>query len=223
MDSDSDSDGSHISATPPRDLKPSSPPQPPPSLSLFSSYKPRTTASSSRAKLISQPKRRSSKSDAKPKISDQTPPEDPLPIFSPALPFQIRSQSSDQDRAVGVHSLETLPAGFFSKSVSSFSKFRRASLNFDPIEDYPFPSSPLIPQPKVEIGGGSDCLAADRLPEEFRDEEVVSSRHSQKVVKKHSNLIGGNAPMPAAKLWKCGGEGNFVALMIDFSWDNFGC
>ncbi|KAL5574341.1 hypothetical protein UlMin_023938, partial [Ulmus minor] len=168
MDSDSDSDDSHISATPPRDLKPSSPPQPPPSLSLFSSYKPRTTASSSRAKLLSQPKRRSSKSDAKPKLSDPTPPDDPLPIFSPALPFQIRSQSSDQDRAVGVHSLETLPVGFFSKSVSSFSKFRGASHNFDPIEDDPFPSSPLIPQPKVEIGGGS--------------------RYSQKVVKKHSKL-----------------------------------
>ncbi|KAL5552481.1 hypothetical protein UlMin_039882, partial [Ulmus minor] len=155
MDSDSDSDGSHISATPPRDLKPSSPPQPPPSLSRRSLF---------------------------------------------ILP---------------VHSLETLPAGFFSKSVSSFSKFRGASLNFDPIEDDPFPSSPLIPQPKVEIGSGSDCLATDRLPEEFRDEEVVSSRHSQKVVKKHSNLIGGNGPMPAAKLWKCGGEGNFVRLNLN--------
>ncbi|KAL5552500.1 hypothetical protein UlMin_039901 [Ulmus minor] len=218
MDSDSDSDGSHISATPPRDLKPSSPPQPTPSLSrrsLFSSYKPRTTASSSRPKLISQPKRRSSKSAAMPKVSDLTAPEDPLPVFTAALPFQIRSRPSDQDRAVSVQSLETLPAGFFSKSVSSFSKFRGASLNFDPVEDDPFPSSPLIPQPKVEIGIGSDCLAADRLPEEFRDEEVVSSRHSQKVVKKHSNLIGGNAPMPAVKLWKCGGEGNFVRLNLN--------
>ncbi|KAL5552489.1 hypothetical protein UlMin_039890 [Ulmus minor] len=184
MDSDSDSD---ISATPPRDLKPSSSPQPPQSLSLrslFSSYKPRTTASSSRAKLISQPKRRSSKSDAKPKLSDPTPPDDPLSIFSPALPFQIRSRSSDQDRAISVHSLETLPVDFFSKSVSSFLKFCGASLNFDPIEDDPFPSSPLILQPKVEIGGGSDCLATDRLPEEFRDEEVVSSRCSQKAMRR---------------------------------------
>ncbi|KAL5552564.1 hypothetical protein UlMin_039965 [Ulmus minor] len=166
MDSDSDSDGSHISATPPRDLKPSSPPQTPPSLSrhsLFSSYTPRTPASSSRAKLISQPKRRSSKSAAKPIFSDPTPPEDPLPIFSPALPFPIRSLPSDQDAR-----LVSTPSRRFPRSQSC------------------------------------DCLAA-----EFRDEEVVSSRYSQKVAKKHSNLIGGNVPMLAAKLWKCGGEGNF--------------
>ncbi|PON64792.1 DNA helicase, ATP-dependent [Parasponia andersonii] len=214
MDSDSDSDGSHISATPPRDLKPSSPPPPPSRSALLSSNTSRIrvrAASSSKPKSSSR--KASNPSDSKPDKPDPELPEDPFPILSSTLPFQIRTRASGQSRGVsGVDSLETLPAGFFSKS-ASFTKIRRSSLDFDPVGDDPCP--PLgsnSRQHKVEIGGSDFSAAADWLPEELRDEAAGSYGTSAKVLKRHSNLIGGNLPMPPAKLRKSGGEGNFVRL-----------
>ena len=215
MESDSDSDGSHISATPPRLLNPSSTapapaPAPPPSSrhGLLSSNKSRIKvrpASSSRSKPISKHQTSSHKSevpDPNAVKPDPNPPEDPFPIISPTLPFQIRSRIYDQSR---VDSLDILPAGFFSKS-TSFSKIRRSSLNFDPVEDDPCPSLASNSEHKVEIGG------SDWVPEELKDEEAGSYGNLEKVVKRHSNLIGSNVPMPPVKLRKCGGEGNFVRL-----------
>nr|XP_048318330.1 ATP-dependent DNA helicase Q-like 5 isoform X1 [Ziziphus jujuba var. spinosa] len=231
MESDSDSDGSHISATPPRDLKPSSPPPPPPEKSQSH---PRSAFLSSKSRILSKPPSSRSNSIPKPKnhspqsnatVSKATrpdpPPSDPFPFPPPAstLPFKIRRWPSIQNIAVSASdSLETLPAGYFSKS-SSFSRIRRASIDFDCVEAYPDPSSPspaLIPRPDVETGGGSDCLVEDWLPAELKDEVAVSSAKSAKAGKKHSNLIGGNVPMPPVKLRKCGGgEGNFVKLNLN--------
>lgn len=164
----------------------------------------------------SKPKRNYSKTNESDSRTTQLdpPPSDPFPTVSSPLPFQIRRRSSIQSSTVSTFdSLETLPAGYFSKSVS-FSKIRRASLDFDRIEDDPSPSSASIPQPDVEIGG-SDCLVTNWLPTEFKGEVAVSSGKSAKVVKKHTNLIGGNVPMPTVKLRKCGGEGNFVRLNLN--------
>ncbi|KAF3431093.1 hypothetical protein FNV43_RR25823 [Rhamnella rubrinervis] len=224
MESDSDSDGSHISATPPRNPKPSSPPPSPPkkaqprSLPALSSNKSRTGMkdSSSTSKPISKSKRNSSKtfeSDSKTTQLDPTP-SDPFPTLPSTLPFQIHRRSSIQSSAVSTFdSLETLPAGYFSKSVS-FSKIRRASLDFDRLADDPSPSSASIPEPEAEIGG-TDCLVTDWLPTENKGEVAVSFGKSAKFVKKHTNLIGGNVPMPTVKLRKCGGDGNFVRLNLN--------
>lgn len=182
-DSDSDSEGSHISATPPRLLKPR--------IKLKPSV-------SSHSKPISKPKTSSSHH------STASKPQDPFPIPSSTLPFQIRSGVSLQNR---LQTLETLPAGFFSKG-TSFSKIRRTSLNFGPIEDDPCPSLASNLLNKVEIGG-----SADWLPPELKDEESFAA----KIVKRHSNLIGSNAPMPPVKLRKCGGEGNFVKLNLKWN------
>ncbi|VVA92797.1 unnamed protein product [Arabis nemorensis] len=98
MDSDSDSDASHVSATPPRDSFPQPPPRRLPPVSRKAAFS-------------------SSSSTKKPKAPTQPPPnhhseEAPSPLFT-NLPFRICEPSNT--------------AGF-SSSVSSFSRLRRASL-----------------------------------------------------------------------------------------------
>ena len=218
MDSDSDSDGSHISTTPPRDLKPSPPlpPQPrhhaPPRPPVVSSDKSRARVRpsiSSRSKP--KPSRCSSSSEPKkPSETDPKPSGDRSPLLSAAaLPFQILSRPSDQDRAVSA--IETLPAGFFSKS-ASFSRIRRSSLSFDSVGDG------ASSQSKSEVGG-NDCSAADWLPEELKEDVSTGCGSSARAAKRHSNLIGGAAPLPPVKLRKSGGggEGNFVKLNMRYS------
>ncbi|XP_062110601.1 ATP-dependent DNA helicase Q-like 5 isoform X2 [Humulus lupulus] len=223
MDSDSDSDGSHVSTTPPRVFKPSPlapkpapPPAPPSRHTLFSTSKSRikvkaassSSHSKSAPKLKSSSQKKSKAPDPTSAEPDQTPPDDPFPILSPILPFQIRNRVSDQNPI----SLETLPAGFFSKS-ASFSKFRRSSISFDPIKDDPCPPLASDLQHKVQVGG-SDCSETDWVLPELKDEASVGYGNSVKVGKRHSNLIGSNVPMPQVKLRKCGNEGNFVKLNL---------
>uniref|UniRef100_A0A1J3EA21 DNA 3'-5' helicase n=2 Tax=Noccaea caerulescens TaxID=107243 RepID=A0A1J3EA21_NOCCA len=112
MDSDSDSDGSHVSATPPRDpfppppLKISQPPPPPVSRKVASS--------SSRLKPIAtkQPQQPPDHSEEAPVPSSSSLPS---PLFT-NLPFRICEPSNLSQ-----------PTGF-SSSVSSFYRLRRASL-----------------------------------------------------------------------------------------------
>ncbi|GAU30245.1 hypothetical protein TSUD_67970 [Trifolium subterraneum] len=103
FDSDSDSDGSHISSTPPRQPNPSPP-----------------TAAT---KTIS------SNSDSFPLLSLSS------------LPFHIRQRTSEAPSTSSPHSIETLPAGFFSKSIS-FSKIRKPLLNLEASENEPVVNSP---------------------------------------------------------------------------------
>ncbi|EEF47546.1 rothmund-thomson syndrome DNA helicase recq4, putative [Ricinus communis] len=176
MESDSNSDGSHVSATPPRNskpppLSPASPPPPPPT--LVSSLK-------SRAK-VTKSNSRSKKPPAKPSQPEREPETEPFssPLSSP--PFQICHRFVQNHNSISV---ETLPAGYFSKS-TSFSKLKKTSLNFEAIENDPGPP----------ISAGSD------------------SNNKKKKLHK-VNLIGANAPLPPVKLRKCnnGSEGNFVKL-----------
>ncbi|KAM6562477.1 hypothetical protein CsatB_022475 [Cannabis sativa] len=223
MDSDSDSDGSHVSNTPPRVIKPSPPAPtsapvsaPPSRRTLFSTTKSKinvkASSSSSHSKSAPKPKSSSHKKSKAPDPTsvepEQTPPEEPFPTLSPILPFQIRNRVSDQSPI----SIETLPAGFFSKS-ASFSKFRRSSVSFDPIKDEPCPPLASNLQQKVHIGG-SDCAETDWTLPELEDEASVGYGNTVKVGKRHSNLIGSNEPMPQVKLRKCGNEGNFVKLNL---------
>ncbi|XP_022151908.1 ATP-dependent DNA helicase Q-like 5 isoform X2 [Momordica charantia] len=215
MDSDSDSgsDVSHVSATPPRTPNP----PPPPSLSLTSASNANrrfSKASSSLAHVRSKPPKSSSRPrvakrspspDAKPS-KDESPPPDWTPL--PTLPFQIR-RASDQIRAISSsESMEMLPAGFFSKS-SSFSKFRRSCLNLETSEDDRSLSEPSQ-QNNVETEIAS-CSTADWGTKD----ELFSPANPVKFVRKHPNLIGARVPVPPVKVRKCGGEGNFVKLNMN--------
>ncbi|KAJ8758834.1 hypothetical protein K2173_002613 [Erythroxylum novogranatense] len=188
MDSDSDSGGSHISATPPRNsspVSPSAPPLPRPVLSpksLISSHKSATR--SAKTSSLSKPK--------KPPREVTKPPSDRIEDdfsdkFGPpsALPFQICRPSSPNHQGLTLNSIDTLPAGYFAKS-TSFSKLQRASLSFESSEA----SSAATVLPKV------DNLCVTK--------------------KKHLNLIRANEPLPPAKLRKnIGSEGNFVKMNLN--------
>ncbi|KAJ6771511.1 ATP-DEPENDENT DNA HELICASE Q4 [Salix koriyanagi] len=116
-----------------------------------------------------------------------TPPRNPMPppLPPPRRPTLIRC-SSNLHRP---NLIETLPAGYFSKS-TFFSKIQRSSLNFEPSESFTCPP-----------------VSTDRAPPENKPNNVM---------KKHPNLIGANAPLPPAKLRKCSGnEGNFVKLNLN--------
>nr|XP_029153166.1 ATP-dependent DNA helicase Q-like 5 isoform X2 [Arachis hypogaea] len=255
MDSDSDSDGSHVSATPPRRATPSPPPQPPRVPSGKSRIRTKTSSSKKRP---SAPDKIQSKHDPLPEPSHQL--QDPFSLPT-ALPFQIR-RSSDCDPAPPSTSqpLETLPAGFFSKS-ASFSKIRRHSISFEASGNEPLLDSTsnlgtnvgldyARAFPKGEKGkcgrreeeglgfGSRDKRKFGKIEEEeergglgavSREKESFGKRGEAEEgfgvgvgsrvkgtsgKRQHPNLIGANAPLPAVKLRKCGGEGNFVKLNL---------
>lgn len=194
MESDSDSDGSHISATPPRNSKPPTLPPPPPPQplpqALSSSHRSRTRAKTSFG--AENPPKSLTKSPPK------LPQDEPAPNVSPlsTLPFQIRRPFIQNRPTVPISlSIETLPAGYFSKS-ASFSKIHRPSINFESTENDCGPS-------KSAGANSTDCVSQGNKPNSF---------------KKHPNLIGTNAPLPPAKLRKCSAsEGNFVKLNMNRS------
>lgn len=212
-DSDSDSDASHVSATPPRASKP--PPSSSSSTLFTSSSKPNpnfSKASSSLPRMANskhlKPSSRVAKQppipDAKHSEKESSPDWTPLPT----LPYQIR-RVSDQSRAISSsESMEMLPAGFFSKS-PSFMKFRRSSLNFETSEDNRTLLEPIqLNNAESEIAG---CSTADW----GMKDEVFSLGNRVKSVRKHPNLIGTHVSVPPIKVRKCGGEGNFVKLNMN--------
>ncbi|KAH1050526.1 hypothetical protein GLYMA_08G102300v4 [Glycine max] len=138
MESDSDSDGSHISATPPRKSTPSPPPPPP----VVVSKKSRIRIKPSKSKPKPDPSGSSKTQSKSDPIQQAT-----LLSLPTDLPFQIRRPS---DAPSISYSIETLPAGYFSSSHSaSFSKIRRPLLNLEPSE---------VEQP-VFTSGASDSRA----------------------------------------------------------------
>ncbi|XP_050372135.1 ATP-dependent DNA helicase Q-like 5 [Argentina anserina] len=143
MESDSDSDGSHISATPPRPPKPT----------LISSY-------SSRSKP--------SHSTSKPKQLFSEPPvparPNPSPLLSPDLPFQMIRRTPGLTVATAS---TVFTAGFISNFAPSFSKNRRVrSVDFDP-DTYDPPSTFSAPPKSEEAGipaSGSDWVPPPPQP-----------------------------------------------------------
>ncbi|KAK9276634.1 hypothetical protein L1049_006170 [Liquidambar formosana] len=221
METDSDSDGSHISATPPRDPKPPpspSPPQPRPRPpTLLSSNKCRTRVkASSRSNPISKPK-----SSSKPTIPSPKPnhkPSQPNPPYNhfppPHMPFPILRPSDQNHAASATTPVENLPgpARHLSK-VASFLKIRKPCLNFDPIENDPY--VPSVPNSHLDTRtGGPDRVAANGVPLEVRG-ETFNGGNSVKFAKKHPNLIGGSVDSLPVKRPKCVSEGNFVRLNIN--------
>lgn len=213
MDTDSDSDGSHISATPPREKNPPPPPLQPPPSTLLASYKSRVRVKASpRSAAISKPKSKPKSSsqhtksnpppnsDPKPSQQDRLP--DPFPLND--LPFQIR-RLTDQDRATSteIDSIENLPAGYFSK-FASFSKLRKSCLNLESTEiDHP----PVVSSVSTSQSG--------KVSQDAKGAAANVGNSTAKVVRKHSNLIGGSVDVLPAKRLKGANEGNFVRLNIN--------
>ncbi|RDX93357.1 ATP-dependent DNA helicase Q-like 5, partial [Mucuna pruriens] len=128
MESDSDSDGSHVSATPPRQSSPS-PPRPPPR------QPPVVVSNKSRIRIKPSKSKPAPSGHSKPPSTPDPIQQAPLPL--PAdLPFQIRRPSAPSIS----HSFETLPAGYFSSHSASFSKIRRPLGNLEPSGTEPAPS-----------------------------------------------------------------------------------
>ncbi|XP_057496147.1 ATP-dependent DNA helicase Q-like 5 [Actinidia eriantha] len=207
MDFDSDSDGSHISATPPRELQPPPPPPPPPHSSNKSRIKLWATTSHSCPKPKPKPKPKSKpkpkpkpepKPKPNPKPSQPEPPPTPLPPPELSnLPFQIRRPSNENHAFSVNNSIGNVTAGGLCLSkFGSFSKNRRSSLNLESIED------------DSSVGSESISLGIKG--------EAIGVGNFTKVVKRHPNLIGGcNFNSPPVKRPKYGNEGNFVRLNIN--------
>ncbi|XP_071929022.1 ATP-dependent DNA helicase Q-like 5 isoform X2 [Coffea arabica] len=226
---DSDSDGSHISATPPRD---SPPPSPPPASArpalLLSSAKSRTkfkaaaiSKSTSRPILKPKPSSKCSKSainpDPKPplegnptKISLPPPDLSSLPFHHIHRSGSINGSSSFSSNCN--HSVPTLlPVGRLISKFASFSKTRKENLKFEPLESNP--TEPLLTTPKPKAELGDDNVV--------RQETGNEGFNASKVVKKHPNCIesgvssASNASISSATRVKFKSEGNFVKLNIN--------
>ncbi|XP_059316398.1 ATP-dependent DNA helicase Q-like 5 [Lycium ferocissimum] len=219
MDSNSDSDGSHISSTPPRH-----PPPPGKSrtqrkhTSLISS-KSTTQPKNKNTSLIST---KSSRPILRPKISTKKiPPKSTIQtqpnihqndtVCTETLPNSLKFASSSRtqesliENSLSPPKFSNLPfqihrndavlshdnssGGFCLSKYASFSKTRKTILNFEPVE--------------------ADFIEPHLAQKD--EKEAV-----EKVVRKHPNLIGSNASssLPVKKV-KCTNEGNFVRLNIN--------
>ncbi|KAG8365941.1 hypothetical protein BUALT_Bualt17G0024300 [Buddleja alternifolia] len=207
MDSDSDSDGSHISATPPR-----SPPRaaasPPPRArctTLLTSTKSRTkTSASTTSRTILQPRisKKRAKSTPKPdliqsQLQNTTPTPTPTPTHS-NLPFQIKKSANSRNDNNAPDGL--LHGGHCSSKFASFLKIQDKNLNFEADNSV---------EMKSEVSMGSAGLG------EVKD-EAVDKGFVVKNARKSLVLIGGNgAALHPVKKAKCVNEGNFVKLNIN--------
>ncbi|XP_048135916.1 ATP-dependent DNA helicase Q-like 5 isoform X3 [Rhodamnia argentea] len=191
MDSDSDSDGSHVSATPPRDHIP--PPPPPPPL------KPRArpTSSSRSSARTPAPKPQSHRLPNPSNLPSQDLTAMSIPSPLSTAPFHVRRPLDPPETVATIDSFQILPAGHFSKS-ASFSKLQRPSLNFENEES--------------DLARSKSELKSETVE---RDGSAVKSTSSVKAARKNLNLIRANVALPPTKLRKSGGEGNFVRLNMN--------
>nr|KYP52969.1 ATP-dependent DNA helicase Q4 [Cajanus cajan] len=186
MESDSDSDGSHVSATPPRHSTPSPPPPPPRQPPLVVSNKSRVRIKPSKSKAVpSEP----SKSSSKPEPAQQP----PLSILTD-LPFQIRRRS-DCVPAISP-SIETIPAGYFASHSASFTKIRR------PLVLESSATSPL-PTPPASDSRAAVEIAETRKRGKMQHPNLIGASAPMPCPK--FRTCGGSGG---------GGEGNFVKLNL---------
>ncbi|XP_022885565.1 ATP-dependent DNA helicase Q-like 5 [Olea europaea var. sylvestris] len=217
MDSDSDSDGSHISATPPRHSPPPSPTPlppavPPPRPSCPSTTRSRTKIKAAdptnsrpvlKLKLSTKHLKPITEPDPKPPIIDsfRSHPQIPPPNFS-NLPFQIHTSTHHQNYHNASDTL--LPGSHCLSKFASFSnKGQNKNLIFEPSEkDFPT-------ETKSEIHVQNADLVKVK-------NEAASQRISSKKVSKHLNLIGVNVSSTKnVNKPKRVSEGNFVKLNIN--------
>ncbi|KAI3467672.1 hypothetical protein Pfo_024335 [Paulownia fortunei] len=203
MESDSDSDGSHISATPPSSPSPTTAHSPPMARRsiLLSSTKSRTETSASTSttsRTILEPKISKKHSNPPPKyVKSESKPLNTSPILS-NLPFQIKKSANpnDENAPDGL-----LHGGHCASKFASFLKAQDKNLNFEPDNAVEMKS-----ETSVESAG---------LGGEVKN-EVVKKGFMVKKVRKNLNLIGGNdSHLLTRKRAKCVSEGNFVKLNIN--------
>ncbi|XP_043726213.1 ATP-dependent DNA helicase Q-like 5 isoform X2 [Telopea speciosissima] len=221
METDSDSEGSHVSATPPRD--PTPPQQPPPVLLSSKKVRVEVTASS-RSNNTSKPKHVSKQKPLKSKIEIKTKPskEDPPPYLIPSADFSILPGSlvkiHNRSHGISTHSsVENLLQGCLPSKFASFSKIRRPFFAVASTEENTMQHSPSIPQPQSIVG--SDCVEGEQtfagsVSLETSSRAVHVSHHN-KSMGKLPNLIRHNVNQLPAKRPKSTGEGNFVRLNIN--------
>ncbi|KAK9707092.1 hypothetical protein RND81_07G172100 [Saponaria officinalis] len=191
MDSDSDSDGSHISATPPRNLSPS-PQKIPPKFTTNQTFKPLISLQQKKpyekpSKILPKINEKpNSKPYKSPKNDSQNNPN--FVSFNSSFSLPIKRPNCWNPEISTINSIRAGSCSF--SNSSSFSKFNRNELNFDCSEKDPI----------LQCGSGSK---------------------PEKEVKKPSNLIAsglGNGLVTSllpTKRVKCGNEGNFVKLNIN--------
>ncbi|KAL0385395.1 UNVERIFIED_CONTAM: ATP-dependent DNA helicase Q-like 5 [Sesamum radiatum] len=204
MDSDSDSDGSHISATPPTSPSTATGFQPAELLRaavLLSSTKSRTKTSpstSTNSRTILQPNISKRKAKPPPETDAARPQlQKTLPVLS-NLPFQIK-KSANEDGKNAADGL--LHGGHCASRFASFLKAQNKNLNFEADNSVQMKS-----EASVESAG---------LGEVVKD-EVVGTGLMVKKLRKNLGLIGGNdSNVLTVKRAKCASEGNFVKLNIN--------
>ncbi|KAM7268981.1 hypothetical protein ACFE04_024478 [Oxalis oulophora] len=196
MDSDSDSGGSHISCTPPRNINP--PPPPPPIQKPTVKRKIPSSAAKPRTKITKKPSSQSTNNTCS--TSNPSPPVIGLESEPSASQFHIVRGFSSQFATSNVvnSSIETLPAGFFSTKFASFTKLKRSSFNFE--DDRSTPSAPA-----------AAAASVDAKIEEIKQDALA------KDARRHINLLGGSlSTLPVKKAPKTSGnEGNFVKLNLN--------
>ncbi|WOL14351.1 ATP-dependent DNA helicase Q-like 5 [Canna indica] len=238
MDSDSDSDASHISATPPRNSNP----DPPKhtfrvSPSLKSNPKSKSTLRNPRKP---NPKSKSTlRNPREPEPKSEPKPSNPPPEVFPSVelsnphalsvvnirqPAGLPNRSSSFSRLVMSRRSSFDPSEFQNggkftacdESIDS-SADGRSSLNGPPkpMNVHPNQIGPEAPaeQPKRrECGGDGKNRSFD---EAIGTNGMISSREKVKPKRVHPNWIGFDAPVEPPKRLKCSREGNFVRLNIN--------
>ncbi|GMH01518.1 hypothetical protein Nepgr_003357 [Nepenthes gracilis] len=228
MESDSDSDCSHISATPPRNPNP--PPLPPVLLSKTNSRVRIEASSCHSVKPASNHKPKEALSKAPHNLKNPSEQQNQHDSFlnSSVLSRNATSLSSfslpirrptDQNTAISSPtSIETLAAGSrYSSQSISFLKIQRKCPNVDAIGKDPVLPSGAISKLEVEVNenflsGRNNLEVQDSLRVECDGDSLVSLG---KRVKKPSNLIGSSVSLLPAKRPRCSNEGNFVKLNIN--------
>ncbi|PIA51330.1 hypothetical protein AQUCO_01100275v1 [Aquilegia coerulea] len=233
-DVNSDSDGSYISATPPREEeKPEIKPIKPSILAFQSSYKPRVRVSSRSNPIILNPKSKinkhkstqnksKSESRSKSKIAIETETEEiSVPSTSSASDFanlycsslQIRKVSSWKHDVSAPNSIENLPVNFCSKS-TFFSKLKRSYSipEEEPAEKDCVVRSEAVPGNEVVGASHHDVESAGNcVPSVDTENKAVSNGEAIKFVSKHFNLIGSDANiLPLKRPQDEGSAGNGV-------------
>ncbi|KAK4357596.1 hypothetical protein RND71_023206 [Anisodus tanguticus] len=227
MNSDSDSDGSHISSTPPRH-------PPPPSLSpsrhaLLSTVKSRTQPTIS-SRPILRPKKTSTKK--------------PTKISLKPIDHAIHTQHNSSNLPFQIHPTDTVSGGLCSKFASSSKTYEtliQNPLSTPKISDLPFQIHCSANPNEVVLSnenGSGDFLSAgglcvpkfgsfsktrksilnfEPIEADLIDTKLAQKNEKEVVVRKHPNLIGNNVSSSSlqVKKVKCTNEGNFVRLNIN--------
>lgn len=188
MESDSDSDGSHVSATPPRNSTPQKLPK----------------------NVKKKPPLNPSKPPQKPSSNSSNFPQNPLPqssnsTFLPSFSLPIKRPTSNNHEISGPNSIRAGSCSF--SKFNSFCKFQKTSLNFDDCEKDPILPSGTGSEPEFGVSCEGNGVNVGILKK-----RIV--RKPSNLIGCGSRSESSSSILPA-KRPKSVGEGNFVRLNIN--------